>query len=93
MYGGRTAALDVQDQVSCLGLGTADLESYTIRISSGRHNKVIFQLTIIAMKHQVDAGIHVFRPHQRIARNACVSLMRIVSDHIIHFAGQFVNAD
>ena len=62
-------------------------------ITAGRNFEVIFQLPLIAVVHEVHAGVHVAVPHPRELRNVTVPFCGIVPDEVIASSGKLNIAD
>src|SRR5208282_5249282 len=55
---------------------------------AGRDLEVIFEVSLIAVVHQVNAGVYVAVAHARELRNVAMPLGGIVADEVIAFAGK-----
>ena len=60
------------------------------RIGPRRHHEIVFQQLLIAVVHQVDAGINSRILHRAIGRDVGAPLAGIVADEIVALAGQRV---
>ena len=68
-------------------LATIDGEPDGPRVRAGRNHEVVFQLPLIAVVNQVDAGIDIRVPYFRVVRHIRAPLCRIIADEIVTLAG------
>ena len=60
------------------------------RVGARANNKVIFQLTLIAVVNQVHARVDTVIFHLGVNRNACPPLLAVFAKEVVALAGQFV---
>ena len=70
----------------------ANSESDLRWIGSWRNHKIVFKLSLVAVKKEIHARIHLLRARLRIKRNFRLPLRGIVSDQVVHFAGKLAAA-
>jgi hypothetical protein len=70
--------------------GARDFEPDCIRIGAGGDHEVILELALIAVINQINAGINLFVVDPLEGGNACVPLLRIISNEIVASPRQLV---
>ena len=58
------------------------------RIRARRHCKIVFKMALVAVIHQVDAGVDFLVLYLGVVWNICVPVPRIASDKVIAGAGK-----
>src|SRR6266852_2475078 len=69
-----------------------DFQRDSTRVSAGSNNKVVFELTLVAVIDQVNSGIDVLVPHLGVRGNIRSPLLGIIADEVVGNAGQFTLA-
>src|SRR5580704_12529284 len=73
-------------------LAPANIELDSMRVGTGRDDKVVLKLALIAVVNQVDAGVNAFVLHLRVVRDIGAPLLWIVADEVVALAKQFIRA-
>src|SRR5208282_2662912 len=68
----------------------AKIERDAARVRARRHDKVIFQLPLVAVVNQVNGGINSLVLHLRVGWHVRSPLPRIVAEEVVALAGQFI---
>ena len=71
-------------------LNAIELERDQSGARARRHHKIIFELPLIAVINQVDAGINILVTDLAKRRHASPPLARIVAQEIIHLGRQLL---
>ena len=67
-----------------------EVEHDALRIRAGCNDEVVFELALVAVVDEVDAGIDLAVVHLRVGRHVGPPLRRIVADEVIRSSGQFL---
>ena len=74
--------------VKALSYGQSD----GLRVSARRDHEVIFELPMVTVVDQVDAGIHSLIFHLAVGRHICAPLLPIAANEVVGLAGKFILA-
>ena len=87
----QVSAGDGESHVAIIGkpriFGALEGELDLIRIRAGGHDEVVFQLALVPVVDQVNAGVNVLVLDLPVGGNVCVPLPGVIADEIVDDAG------
>src|ERR1017187_6184671 len=91
----QIAARQLQDDVAVgveTRLGTGQTERNLLGVGAGRDDKVVLQLTLIAVKHRIDARVDALVLHFAVGSDSAAPLLRVVPNVIVGYTCQLIGA-